>query len=312
MPEKPTKRQHIVPVFYLKHFCNSAMQLNVYDTEKGKFFYSAPENICVENYIYETEFPSSYSGQKEFVDLNSIEKDFRKEEAVFAPLLDHLICICETNQPQRSLVCRKEEKRLLSEFVANLYLRNPYVFQGILERQYPVAELRKTEIYKATADAFTKFDNMIQELVDCNASHFVKRAMFKPSITGSPAHEAVNRFLEMHPVFFRSSSLSFITSSRPVVWILIKESEEEEEIGNAIFFPLSPKVLLMYTDMPHARCNRNRIVELSAEMVTEFNRDFLVPRFEPVRFLIAQDCNDFAPLVSEGIFSELACNLPED
>lgn len=283
------KQQHIVPKFYLEKFCDSRGLVSVYDITGHRFFCASPDNICKEKNVYETVWRNANPTFGEYVLRNSIEKAFSEKEAEYKDLLDSIIMRCQEPENRNSLICSKKEKNLLADFVTNLHLRNPYVFEYILQKDYPIEELRKIDLYSQTSSLF---ELMGWGCPDSLILHSVKTGLFDPAIDRSPAHVTVNQLLNMHPVFFAVQNYSFITSSRPVAWIFLR-AEDDNTIANAVFIPLTPKLMLMYTDVEYYRRQRNRVSALSDEMVKTFNQQFIIPKYVPVRFLIAQKKSDY-------------------
>ena len=221
--------------------------------------------------------------------MNSIEKAFSEKEARYKNLLDAVTRKCNECMNPNSLICNSEEKLLLADLVTNFHLRNPCVFKYILQKDYPIEELRKIEAYDQTSNLF---ELMGWGSPDSLILHSVKQGIFDTSIEGSPAKATIEQLLNMNPVFFRSQNCRFITSSRPVAWIFLRD-DGDKDVAEAVFIALSPKILLMYSDEPQYRIRRNRVFDISDSMVRFFNQECIAPKFEPVRFLIAQSKEDF-------------------
>lgn len=86
-----TRKQHFIPVFYLKNFCNNDGLLTVYNCKTGKYYRKKPDNICYDEYLYETEWEHEIEigedESKKFVLFNEIEKHFAERERVFSKTL---------------------------------------------------------------------------------------------------------------------------------------------------------------------------------------------------------------------------------
>lgn len=293
MEDTIRKRQHIVPKFYLKQFCNKDGQLYAFDLVGKKAFLASPDKICIKNYVYETEWRKANPKLGKFVQPNSIEISFSQKEAIYSQLLEKLIRYCQTIMPIVHLVCSTEEKHILADFTANLFLRDPDIFFGIIQTNYSIEDLNKLELYDQTKALFSLLD---WGSPDSLITHAIKSRLFEKTIDGSPAQRMVERLLSMHPIFFLCSKSRFITSSRPVMLFEINR-RDDERVGNVCFFPLSPAVLLMYTDMPQYRNYRNRVIEISPTIALQFNRNFLLPHTGSVQFLIAKESTDFEGIV---------------
>ena len=292
MEEITRRRQHIVPKFYLKLFSDEKGQLSVYDTEKQRYFIASPDKICVGNLVYETEWENADPRLGKYVHPNSIEIAFSEKEAQYKQLLDVLLNGCSNAIPEKQVVCMVEEKRLLAEFVANTFLRDPDVFCGIIDADYSIEEIKKIDLYDHTQELFTE---MGWGSPDSFISHAIKQKIFEPSVDGSPAQKAVEQLLSMDMVFFRSLGPRFITSSHPVTLFDVY-NKKIGKAGFVVYFPLSPEIMLMYTDLHHYRKVRNKVVEVSSMHVKKLNKNYLAPKIGNIKFLIAQEKNDISEL----------------
>lgn len=252
------KQQHIVPKFYLEKFCDKSGHFSVYEHIHRRFFPSSPRKFCKEGYVYETKWENANPMLGQYVLPYSIEKAFSEKEIQFSQLLNDTLKRCSDVNCKRQLICNTEEKQLLAEFVVNLYLRNPLVFQHIIQEDYPIEELRSLEICKQT-DAL--FKSLKLGCPDALIKHSVKQGMFDTSIDGSPAAFTLNQLTNLHPIFLRSNGANFITSSRPVIWIDVRNNMGQD-IGSEVSVPLSPNILLIYTGDPKCRSMRNRLFDL--------------------------------------------------
>ena len=61
------KKEHFVPQFYLKNFANTNGFLDIYDCNTSKFKEIQPNNICYENYLYETKWCNANKRLGKFV-----------------------------------------------------------------------------------------------------------------------------------------------------------------------------------------------------------------------------------------------------
>lgn len=116
-----TKRQHYIPVFLLKNFCNINGQVSVHDKTSNKSFLTKPKNICFEDYLYESKLTDEC-----FPAPNVLENKFSKMEGRWATLIDRIINICDNKNNIDRLILNSYEKRELAELFFNLFARNPY------------------------------------------------------------------------------------------------------------------------------------------------------------------------------------------
>ena len=81
-----TKKQHYVPIFYLKNFLSqNSKKLYIYDKEKKRYFQAMPKNLCNKNYLYETQMDKDHT--KDFIFPNEIENQFSSFEGKCATLI---------------------------------------------------------------------------------------------------------------------------------------------------------------------------------------------------------------------------------
>jgi hypothetical protein len=243
---KPTKRCHIVPVFYLRGFCNAKDKLWVLDRKDRKIFQSSPKNVAVVRDFYTGESA---------IHEDNLEKKLSSIESDAAPQL-------------RSLL--RGEKDIGPEFIRLIgwmmartgwisRLVDPYGFKGYLLRNFDELCQADTKgralpiAFRGPADEIT-----VQPLN--LARTYLEDPAWSVVMSQDMLLDAIRMqawcFQTMHLPRFKWVTLSppagqrFITSDRPVTWDVndngfhdfpatLKASEVD------LIFPLSPEKALM-------------------------------------------------------------------
>ena len=69
-----TKKQHYVPRFYLERFSDDKNFVHIYDFKQNKYFKSKPEEICLQNCLYEVAWNGNKKVSEKYLLPNHIEK----------------------------------------------------------------------------------------------------------------------------------------------------------------------------------------------------------------------------------------------
>jgi hypothetical protein len=108
--QKPKKRHHYIPVFYLNGFINSTGTMWVYDKEDKGMFESTPDGIAYEKHYFTVK---TEDGKK---DSEIIENYVATLESEFSKVLSKIL----TNKPLSN-----EDKTNFAWFVASMMTRTP-------------------------------------------------------------------------------------------------------------------------------------------------------------------------------------------
>ena len=125
-----TKKQHYVPQFYLRNFTSDDNKLWVFDREKKEYYHPAPHY-------------------------------FAEKEREYSFLLKKIIGICREPRNKNALICNAQEKEVLASFIANMFLRNPWLLKHI-DSDTLLEELKGNEEIEAIEQALhlMKFGGM--------------------------------------------------------------------------------------------------------------------------------------------------------
>lgn len=275
------KKEHFVPQFYLKNFANTNGFLGIYDCNTSKFKEIQPNNICYENYLYETKWCNANKRLGKFVLENSIENAFMQYEKEFAELLKKISRICTPSQNRKALILKAEEKDILCRFVANLYLRNPVNMQA-MDLDIIPEDIRKSEEFELISTLFEwmGFGQMDSLYI---AAH--KNVMLTEELEGSFLQELRKNFRKIDFRFYYANEQEFITSDVPVC--IGDEQSIQAEHKTCIYLSLTPKIAVLFGNYKESYSAKNRMLLIDAETVDEFNLQFIRSN-KKNRFLIGR------------------------
>lgn len=261
-----TIKQHYVPQFYLKKFCNSNSKLYVYDKEKQNYFKATPKDICFEKNLYEYEENNSLLGGGKPILTNDIENIYADEEGKYSALLDTIINRMDKQINPNALILKSNELDLLRSFVNNLLVRNPVSMKLFLTDEYYENFIK---ILKKNGD--DEVINDIFKLLELGSPEGFEKAIFKKMYLNTNKSNCKVFTLkpyieEMSFVFLKSESESFITSSFPVRKAIMKDNQD---YFDSLYFPLSPKYAINF--FHDKTSDRNRIRTIDKEMTNKLN-----------------------------------------
>lgn len=259
-----TIKQHYVPQFYLKKFCNSNSKLYVYDKEKQNYFEATPKDICFEKNLYEYEENNSLLGGGKPILPNDIENIYADEEGKYSALLDTIINRMDEQINQNALILNSDEVDLLIDFVANLIIRHP-----------------KSMDENLTLDNYNDFCDVLNEsgaetiisgifnLLKLGEYEWLNKTIFKKYYLNSNNLEnnsfSIKPFIKnMSFVFLKTENSEFVTSNFPA-----RIEITNDDIFDSIYFPLSPKYAVNFFSSKTS--DRNRIRTIDKETTNKLN-----------------------------------------
>lgn len=281
MDKKITKRQHFVPQFYLKNFTGNNGRLSIYDRKNKKIRNNIPiEDICREDYLYETCWENATSHNDKYMLPNSIEKMFAEKESKYAILIRKIIDIC-LNGNDGALICDKNGKILLASFVVNMLLRNIWTMK-MLNPDVIMEEERNLPYYK---DFSSIFEWLRWGNPDALLRQAHRKMLFDEEMVGGAAYVGKNDILKLNLTFFVSSKVEFVTSSFPTLYETTDDQEGITHLSK-LYIPIHKHVAINYTDGDYARKYRNRKITILDKDVHKMNRKYLNYTEEQCRFII--------------------------
>lgn len=280
MGEQITKNQHFVPCFYLKAFTDKNGNLCVYDRRQDKFFSCKIENICCEKFLYETPWENANSQLGKYILTNSIEKQFAECEGAYSSLIKKIIKTCQSPFNENALICNKQEKIMLADFVANMLVRNPY----ILNQEN--LDLVVSETMECSE--IQEMDWILKKMGWNGIGSLIKKA-YKNTLLVNKSEEStigviIKELCSLNFTFLISDTQNFVTSNFPVV---VETYDTEDEITHIkqAYLPLQPHVALLYSKNENIRPYRNKITHITK--VQKFNEFYSQIDCEQVRVIIS-------------------------
>ncbi len=255
MPQKqPTKKQHYVPITYLKGFSpddNLVYQYNL----KLKKAISNPvsiESVCRDNYLYEFR-----DNEDNIINLNLIEDILCGYEGIFAEYKRKLLS--KVSHKENFNTCSflsKDEKDFWSLYTTLHIMRNPVTIQGVknlLYEEYPDA-LSENAAYNLALSYCLPFIKNAENR-DYNALTFFLSVLLTSIITVGVT-DSDNLFSSDHAIYGSRNSA--------------KQTIPEFE---SIWFPISSNCALIFSNPKTVdRTMRNRLISLQDEEVRNQNK----------------------------------------
>lgn len=287
-----TVKQHFVPKFYLERFTDSSGFLYVYNVEKNKFFKSRPEDICFENFLYETEWKDANPMLGKYILLNQNENHFSTEESKYNSLLDKIILLCDEPKNENALILGAEDKNFLRSFIANMFVRHPKALEDYKEFYLCNESLERKElqIYKKVLEML-KFDGF-KSIVEAS----VVRTCVDDSCEKGNAYNIVKKLESMYFTIMKASNSNFNTSSFPVIYVA-----ESDKLY--ISLPISPKYLILFTTDKQFYQWRNRIIFPGKDVVSDLNKLYF--NFYPgfCKYIISNNQQELEKIIATRDYS---------
>ncbi|WP_294420913.1 DUF4238 domain-containing protein [uncultured Senegalimassilia sp.] len=261
-----TKRQHYVPQFYLKNFCDSTGFLWGWDKLKKGIFKCATKDICQSAFLYENELKNANPKCGKFILPNSIENTLANMEGEFSTCISQVLQICRNPANRDVLICSSKQKQILTKFAINMMLRNPVMLNGAYDGEY------KSSAYSDLVD--TGYEELVDLMGFGDLEPFfdyaLKLGLIDEKIKNSPANVFNSLISEMQFEILKANGYSFVTANCPVIFVGGHTSEEN--LLDYLSIPISPDFTLSYTREKLTR--RNKIVELSPKETLDINLQY--------------------------------------
>lgn len=294
MGKQITKNQHYVPQFYLRNFMNENHELWIYNRLAEKCSARNPKSICYEDFLYETPWEDANSELGKYILINDIENELSKYETEYGSLVKKIIEICSDPHNKKALICNADEKKLLANLVANMFLRNPWSLNQANVNSFPDDIINNPEIQS--------IDQLLQLLNFGGTGSLIKAANKKvwlnAKIHGSVPEKLGSELQHLNIVFLYSKDTPFITSSFPILYETIDSTDEITHIKN-ICLPLHPNLAILYCDNPITRLHRNKIVLVSDKATRQINQSYVKYSTNQAKYLISNDKSVLKQLVAK-------------
>lgn len=262
------KKQHYVPQFYLKSFCDESGKLTAFCPKQNEFKKIAPNNICFEKNLYETPAKDCDDALGSYINCNDIEDIYGKYESDFATLLRTISAVC-SEQNKDALILHSDEKKKLFRFIVNMLIRNP-----VSMREMKIDTL-SNEI--KSLNFYTEMDFVLNEMGIGGTESIFTAARKKAYLTFEFNEEQENQLVEelssINFIFLCAEAGEFITSDHPVCYGNDLYIKAENSI--CLYMALSPYVAVLFGNYKDLRSMRNRMILISEDIVNNFNQSIL-------------------------------------
>lgn len=261
-------KQHYVPQFYLKFFCDESGKLTAFDPIRKEFKRIVPQRICFEKNLYETPAKDCDDALGSYINCNDTENIYGKYESDFATLLRKILAVC-SEQNKDALILHSHEKKMFFRFIVNMLIRNPVSMQEMK------IDTLSNEI--KSSNYYTGMDLVLNEMGIGGTESIFTAAQKKAHLTFEFSEVQENQLVEelssMNFSFFRSQSGEFITSDHPVCYG--NDLYIEAENSTCLYMALSPHIAVLFGNYKDSKSARNRMILIPEEIVNKFNQSIL-------------------------------------
>ena len=275
--EQITKRQHYLPKMYLKNFTDETGKLWKKDLNYGKYSKKSPTQICYKEFLYETPWKVSGNRTPPFAMLNYLENYFSSRESVYKDCISAIIKKLCGDRPGIFDITDNERK-ILAEFTANLFLRHPHTMD--------VIGLDKT----SEEDAFRHHAFALKQLFGVEAETVIKferKCQWLDSrFPGGYFQDVQKLFENMRLTFFVSKSREFVTCDWPFLCAL------QEGCFIVFILPLTPNCCICYSRLPV----QEKVTLISDEMIVKYNKLHIEKASSYITSLFARNKEDIEVL----------------
>lgn len=236
-----TKRQHVVPRFYLRHFTQPDGELWTHDCVTGTARRSTPEKTAYETNIYS---PTGEDGAR--IDL--IEDTLATIESQAASIYPELLAL----KPLDAVA-----KLDFAAFLATMFARSPAQLRQFAQTMGQMAlwggrhEMERDFREKEARGEVSAVDRAIQEILHDNEMFTMDVDRRAGLLAFQQAEGLMNLMSQMNWSYEISDNQQLVTSDNPVFWVKGGGSPEPPGYGfglgnpyTVIPFPLSPGVIL--------------------------------------------------------------------
>ena len=248
--QNPTKKQHFVPIVYLKRFSPDEKQIYEYNLEEGAIKVPVSiEDVCRENFLYEVR-----DNDGEIFNINFLENKLCSFEGLFSTYRKRLLnkaCYAENSKTNSFL--SKDEKDFWRFYATLQMMRLPSIIDGleaVLSSEFPEAHSNHEVRNNAIAYCLPLFGN-------------AERG------EGSPFMFILKRLYEKAIAIAYTKNDDFYTSDRPLYGIKDPNNQFNFYL---LCFPITSSIAILFYDTSFIdKAKRNKLVELTEDEVKKTN-----------------------------------------
>lgn len=276
-----TRRQHFLPVMYLKNFTDENGSLWKRDLKYGTYKQATPAQTGYREFLYETRWKNPSNMEKQFALLNYLENHFSSRENIYSQCIAS-VCqkICLDNSDISSITA--DERMILAEFTTNIFLRHPNMMG-----QMELDKVSQEEMNNYHANELIALFGSEAE----TAMLFLKKCEWLDSQFSGGYFQTVQReFENMCLTFLVSSGAEFISCDWPIIYAHID--------GKIICFllPLTPKCCVSY----NVFLKKENVDFISDDMVRLYNKLHIEKKSSRMNYLYAHRKEDIEVLFEKG------------
>ena len=249
---KPTKKEHYIPQFYLKGFSPNNKQVFQYDILNRKSYPMIDtKRICYQKNLYELK-----DSNDSIVETNIIESALSKYEGAFQELFMGIDRKAKNNQNfnTRSFLST-QEKALLIGFLSLQIMRMPYWISIGEQNAIDIFDLKPYQ-----ARNFSILTNLpIYKQLDASSSNIFSLV--------------ANWFTDMSFMIFKSRTNNIFTSDNPIyIFSKDKNSNDINIKPEKVIFPLTSNLVLYMLPVNTYPEYKNRLIPIIDYILKEVHQ----------------------------------------
>ncbi|NTH14744.1 DUF4238 domain-containing protein [Agrobacterium rhizogenes] len=262
-----TKRQHVVPRFYLRYFTQPDGELWTHDCVTGTARRSAPEKTAYETNIYT---PTGEDGAR--IDL--IEDTLAKIESQAATIYPELLAF----RPLTPVA-----KLDFAAFLATMFARSPAQLRQFAQTMSQMAlwgsrhEMDREFRQKEARGDVSAADEVIRKILHDNEMFTMSVDRRVGLLAFEQAKPLMNIMARMNWSYEISEKQQLVTSDNPVFWVKSGGPPDLQGygfgLGNrlaVIPFPLSPDVILRLDWLPDGAWKKFKLERQRAKLANQY------------------------------------------
>lgn len=276
-----TKKQHYLPEMYLKNFTDETGKLWQRNLRYGTYKQVTPSQTGYKEFLYETRWKNPPNAENPFALVNYFENHFGSRENIYNQCIVSIAQKLSLDNFRISDITG-DERKILAEFITNIYLRHPNMMRFMGFDKIPLKEMNSFH----ANDLKTRFGPDAETVLI-----FEKKCKWlDPQFPGGYFQDVQREFENMCLTFLISRNAEFITCDWPIIWAMIE--------GRIICFllPLTPKCCVCYNIL----LKKENINYISDDMVRMYNKLHIEKKFPKINYLYARNREDIELLFEKG------------
>lgn len=275
-----TKKQHYLPEMYLKNFTNETGKLWRRNMKYGTYKAVTPAQTGYSEFLYETRWKNPPNMEKQFALINFLENHFGSREAIYNQCVAS-VCqkLCLGNPCISDITA--DERKVLAEFTANIFLRQPGIMKLIGLDEISQEEIKRFPVNRLNALFGSEAETVLLFIKKCEWLH----SQFR----GGYFQTAQAIFESMCLTIFVSKGAEFITCNWPFLFVV-------DRVNFLVALPLTPKCCICYNNI----LKKENVNLLSDDSVRRYNRLHIEKKSSSLNYLYARNKDEIEMLFEKG------------